>query len=99
MQEREHLLASSRAVQDRLRFTSQFDPRSLHLRPEYLDVYLRNPHLQQVFVNLRPFEVAPRPLHPATDRVLTDASPRSAYVRRQHELKSSPWSTGDSASC
>eukprot|EP01047_Picozoa_sp_COSAG01_P013956 COSAG01_NODE_669_length_14379_cov_292.353011_3_plen_582_part_00 len=80
------MLGSQRAMYDREKFEREFDPSSLGLSDAHADIYVRNPHMRQVFANLRPLVRVGRPMIGA-DRVLRPGSGRTPYARRQGEAK------------
>lgn len=78
--------ASTFSLLSRQRFQRSFDVTSLHLSPAQLSLFHANPHLQQVFVNRRPWVTMDRPLR-AHDRTLRADSGARKYERRQGEVK------------
>ena len=80
------MLGSGRALYDRQKFEREFDPSTLNLNRTDEQVYRHNPHMRQVFANRRPLLRAGRPMIGA-DRLLSRASGRTKYARRQGEAK------------
>lgn len=78
---------STLSVIDREKFEREFDPSTLNLDEESMNIYKLNPHIRQTFANRRPF-LRPNREFSREDRVIDYfESPRTPYQRRQGEAK------------
>ncbi len=84
------LPGSTRSILDRVKFTAEFDARSLRLAAPYARVYAMNPHLREVFANRAGFVAQRTPLRAEQRRLPDDLErneARTPYARRTGRAK------------
>ena len=69
-----------------MQFEREFDVASLGLSSELSQIYTENPHIRQVFANQQTF-LRPSHLLCTSDRVVTEDTPTTKYMRRTGEAK------------